>query len=448
MSDVLLPDQTPVRAPACDVPFDPDANDETLPVLAGLRQRFGDVVRIPPAARESDSFFISAPDDIRRVLLTNRHNYTKGVGLERVKLLLGNGLIVSEGDFWARQRRMIQPAFHGRVIRGFSDLIRRENLALAARWARHAASREPVNVTRETSDLALHVVLGALFSIDLERLIEEAGGNPFDLIARDSQRDLAFAVRFRQLVRPVLAMIEARRREGRVEMDFLSMLMEARDKDTGEPMSARALLDEVMSLIVAGHETTATTLNWTWYLLSQHGEIERRLHAAVDAAGPPGDLTIERALGIEYPLMVVRETMRLYPPVWLFGRRAVAADRLGGFDIPAGADLFVCPWLLHRDPRHWSDAGCYDPSRFTARAEEERHRFAYLPFSAGPRHCVGEGFAMAEMAMHLVMTARRFRLKYCGSAPPEAEFQINLRTRHDVTMQVVDRQPPERTPQT
>jgi cytochrome P450 len=157
--------------------------------------------------------------------------------------------------------------------------------------------------------------------------------------------------------------------------------------------------------------------------------------ALPDASAP----TIEQALSVGYAARLVKETMRLYPPVWLFGRRAVGEDVLGGFRVPAGTELFICPWLLHRDPRHWSDPETYDPDRFEEAAEERRHRFAYLPFSAGPRHCVGEGFAMAEMAMHLVMAARRFRLKYAAAGPPEAEFHINLRTRRDVPMLVVAR---------
>ncbi len=432
----MNPDAAEMLAPGPERPFDLDANDESFPVLQDLRRRYGDICRVPAVSRAADGLVIHDPEDIRRVLLSNRRNYVKGVGVERIRVLLGNGLIVSEGDFWARQRRMIQPAFHSRVIRQFSGLIRGQTLALLERLAGHAQSGEPFNVTREMSEVTLQIVLRSLISSDLDRLVEASGGNPFELLTRESQRDLDFAARFRALLRPVRQIVEARRREQRTEPDFLSLLMEARDKETGEPMTDRVLVDEIMTLIVAGHETSASTLNWTWYLLSQHPDTEGRLHAAVDAAPEPEALAVEDALRVPFALQVLKESMRLYPPVWLFTRRALADDRLGGYHVPAGTDIFVCPYLLHRHAGHWQDPERFDPGHFDAEAERSRHNFAYLPFSAGPRHCVGEGFAMAEMAMHLIMVARRFRLEYRGAVPPEAEFQINLRTRQDLAMHV------------
>jgi len=417
-------------APGPERPWDIDANDETLPVLQGLQAQYGDVVRVRTVTRPADSLVLFGPDELRWVLLANRQNYKKGVGLERVKMLLGNGLIVSDGDFWARQRRMMQPAFHSRVIKQFGGLIERHNLALLDRWAERAADGQPINLTRDTSELSLNIVLQALFSVDLDKLTNDAGEHPFTMIARDSQRDLRFAQQFRALTKLVRQMIEDRRREQRVEMDFLSMLMEARDKDSGEAMPERALIDEIMSLIVAGHETTASTLNWTWYRLSQHAEVEAKLHAAVDAAP---------AAPVPYAEQVLHETLRLYPPVWLFSRRSLGEDKLGGHHVPAGTDLFVCPWLLHRDTRFWSDPEAYQPERFAPEVEAARHKFAFIPFSAGARHCIGEGFAMIEMNQHLHLAARRFRLKYLGPVPPPAEFQINLRTREDLSMQVVAR---------
>lgn len=428
-----------MQAPGPEQPFDLDANDETLTVLQDLLLRYGDICRVHPVTRAADSLVIHDPDDIRRVLLTNRRNYMKGVGLERIRVLLGNGIIVSEGEFWARQRRMIQPAFHSRVIRRFSGLIRRHNLELLERWSSQPAGSEPVNVTREMSEVTLQIILRSLFSTDLDRLIDRSGGNPFDLLTHESQRDLNFAAKFRTLTRPVREMINARRQERRVETDFLSMLMNARDKETGEPMPDRVLVDEIMTLIVAGHETTASVLNWTWYLLSQDPQAEARLHAEVAAAPAPQALTVEDVTRASYVQQVLKESMRLYPPVWLFGRRAITDDRLGGYHVPAGTDIFICPYLLHRHARHWQDPDEFRPERFVAVAESQRHSFAFLPFSAGPRHCVGEGFAMAEMAMHVTMVAQHFRLEYRGPALPEPEFQINLRSRQDLPMQVLAR---------
>lgn len=430
-------------APGPDQGYDLDANDETLPVLQQLLSRYGSICRVPSLTRAGDGLVIHDPDDIRRVLLTNRGNYVKGAGLERVRVLLGNGLIVSDGDLWARQRRMIQPAFQGQATRGFAPVVRQVNADLLTRWRAHADSGEPIDLTHELSSVALEIVLRALFSADFDRLVEAEGGSPFDLLTEESRRDLQFAARFRGLARFVRAIIETRRQEARVESDWLSMLMQARDKASGEPMPDRALLDEVMTLIVAGHETTASTLNWTWYLLSRHPEAEAALHAAI-ANATPAEAAPDQALATpfasaDYVEQVLQEALRLYPPVWLFSRRALQEDTLGGYHVPAGTDIFICPYLLHRNPSQWDRPEEFLPARFLPDAAADRHRFAYLPFSAGPRFCVGAGFAMAEMATHLTMVAQRFRWVPIDAEPAEAEFQINLRTRHPLRMQLVSR---------
>ncbi|MFZ3118365.1 MAG: cytochrome P450 [Variovorax sp.] len=430
-------------APGPHEGYDLDANDETLPVLQQLRARYGAICRVPSLTRAGDGLVVHDPEDIRRVLLTNRGNYVKGAGLERVRVLLGNGLIVSDGDLWARQRRMIQPAFQGQAIRGFAPVVERANADLLTRWQAHADSGDPIDLTHELSSVALEIVLRALFSQDFDRLIEAEGGSPFDLLTEESRRDLQFAARFRGLARFVRAIIDARRQEARVESDWLSMLMQARDKASGEPMPDRTLLDEVMTLIVAGHETTASTLNWTWYLLSRHPEAEAALHAAIGNAAPaeavPDQALATPFASADYVQQVLQEALRLYPPVWLFSRRALQEDTLGGYHVPAGTDIFICPYLLHRDASQWEHPEAFLPARFMPDAAAGRHRFAYLPFSAGPRFCVGAGFAMAEMATHLTMVAECFRLVPVDAAPAEAEFQINLRTRHPLRMRLVSR---------
>lgn len=423
-------------APGPQEAYDIDADEQTLPVLQALFARYGDIHRVPTLSRAAAGLVLHDPDDIKHVLLTNRNNYAKGVGLERVRVLLGNGLIVVDGDVWARQRRMMQPAFHSRVIRGFGALMHRLNLKLVERWGDFADRGEPVNLTHDLSDVTLKIVLYSIFGADLDRVIQREGENPFDLLTRETRRDISFAIKFRALTRYVKGVIEARRAEGRVEHDFLSMLMQARDRESGEPMNDRALLDEVMTLIVAGHETTAGTLNWTWWLISQNPQVEAALHAAVDALPDARRFDGDLQPGAAYVEQVVREGMRLYPSVWLLSRRALADDRIGGYAVPAGTDVFIVPYLLQRNPRLWTDPEAFDPSRFAPQAEASHHPFAFLPFSSGPRHCLGAGFAMAEMTTHMTMVAQQFRLDYADPAPPQPEFQINLRTRHDVTMRV------------
>jgi len=417
-------------APGPQERYDLDANDESLPRLQEWMNHHGDICRVPSESRPGDGLVIHDAEAIRHVLLTNRANYVKGVGMERVRLLLGNGLMVSEGDFWSRQRRMVQPAFQSQVIRSFSASMERANQKLIERWSGHARRGEPIHLTRDLSELTLNIVLHALFSADLDGLANADGSSPFDLLTRETRRDIPFAAKFRALTHLVRGVIAARRAERRIEMDLLSTLMEARDRDSGEAMPERALLDEIMTLIVAGHETTASALNWTWYLLSQNVEVEERLHQALAGEPLEDDPYVEQ---------VLLEALRLYPPGWLFSRRALGDDELSGYHVAAGTDIFICPYLLHRHPAHWDRPEMFDPDRFTAAAVEARHRFAFLPFSAGPRYCIGATFAMAEMKTHLSLLAREFRLSYVGADLPKPEFQINLRTQQDLLMRVAAR---------
>jgi len=370
------------------------------------------------------------------VLVSNHRNYTKGVGLDRVKILLGKGIMTSEGELWKRQRYMMQPLFHRRVITEFAEVIAQANDRFIARWAGLARAGELINLTDEMSELTLEIVLRSIFGRDLDRLSKELGGNPFEVVTREQVRDLQFAYKFRSLTKLVAQLIAQRRASSEEHFDYVAMLMNARDKESGEPMGERELIDEIMTLIVAGHETTASGLNWTWYLLSQHPQVEARLHAEIDAAAdlPAPTLTEVEALG--YTRQVIDEALRLYPPGWLLSRRTIDADVLGGYPVPAGANVLLPLYLLHRHPHFWKDPEAFDPGRFAPEHEAERPRFAYMPFAAGPRHCIGETFALYEMLGHLYKVARRYRLRYVPDKPLELEAQINLRTRHPLHMRL------------
>ena len=261
------------------------------------------------------------------------------------------------------------------------------------------------------SELTLEIVLLSIFGTDLERLAKEMGGNPFDIVTKEPARDLKFAYKFRQLAKLVGALATRRRAEKTEHFDFLQMLMDARDKETGAPMSERELIDEAMTLIVAGHETTASGLNWTWYLLSQN-PAGRSAAARGDRRGRARSPSrrCRKWKQLPYTKNVVDEALRLYPPGWLLSRRTIAPDVLSGYDVPAGTDVLLCPYLLHRHPRYWKEPDAFRPERFDAAHEAERPRFAYMPFAAGPRHCIGETLALYEMYMHLYKVARRYRL--------------------------------------
>jgi enediyne biosynthesis protein E7 len=416
--------------------FDLAGSDETLARLRRYFAEFGDIYRVFAPGRGVYNYVINHPDHIKRVLLSNHRNYTKGEGMDRVKILLGNGIMTSEGDFWRRQRRMMQPSFHRRVIDQFSALIRNVNDRFAARWAEKAARGEPINLSDDASELTLDIVLGSIFGSDLDRLEKQFGANPFEVVAKEQNRDLKFAFRFRSLTKLVAELINRRRQASEEHFDFLSMLMATRDRDTDEAMSDKELIDEVLTLIVAGHETTAAALTWTWYLISQHPDAQAQLQAEADRTSGDETLGLDAAESLAFTHQVLQEALRLYPPGWLITRRTLEADELGGYPIAPRTDVFISPYMLHRHPAFWNDPEEFRPERFAGADAEERHRFAYIPFAVGPRHCIGENIAMFEMLVHVHAMSRRFKLTRAGNEPIELEAQINLRPRSNLMMTV------------
>ncbi len=430
------PDTIQAQPPEAAAQFDIGSTDDSLERMIELFAIHGDIYRVYVPARQTHTYVIHHPDDVKRVLVSNHRNYTKGLGLDRVKILLGRGLMTSEGELWTRQRYMMQPFFHRRVITRFAEVIGAANSQLLERWDGLARREEPVNLTDEMSSLTLEIVLRAIFGRDLERMSQELGGNPFDVVSKEQGRNLQFAFKFRSLTKLVAGLIERRRRERDEHFDYIAMLMSARDKDSGEPMPERQLIDEILTLVVAGHETTASGLNWTWYLLSQHPEAEARLHAELDAIADDTAPTLPEMEQLAYTQQVINEALRLYPPGWLLSRRTVHPDVLCGYEIPAGANVLLPLYLLHRHPNYWKDPDTFLPERFAPDHEAQRPRFAYMPFAAGPRHCIGETFALYEMLMHLHRIARHFRLVHVPDMPIELEAQINLRTRHPLHMRL------------
>jgi len=282
------------QPPESELQFDIGSTDDSLERMRELFDRYGDIYRVYAPGRKSHTIVINHPDDVKRVLVSNHRNYTKGVGLDRVKILLGNGIMTSEGEFWRRQRYMMQPMFHRRVITEFAQVIAAANERWLERWDASAQRGEPINLTDEMSELTLDIVLRSVFGSDLDRLSAQLGGNPFDVVTKEQARNLQFAYKFRSLTKLVAALVQRRREAQEEHFDYIGMLMNARDKETGDAMTDRALIDEVMTLVVAGHETTASGLNWTWYLLSQHPQVEAQLHAEIDSApkseAPPRDI--------------------------------------------------------------------------------------------------------------------------------------------------------------
>ena len=407
---------------------------DSLERMCELCARFGDIYRVYSPSRRGYVYVINHPDDVKRVLVSNHSNYRKGFGLERVRMLLGNGIVTSDGELWRAQRHMMQPMFHRRIVTQFAAAIDGANDRLIERWERQAAHGEPINVTDEMSEVTLDFILRAIFGDDLDRLTQQMGQNPFDIITEDSARDLAFASRFYRLRKLVVEIIRRRRAQASESLDFIGMLVEARGKASGVHMGERELVDEVMTLIIAGHETAASGLNSVWYLLSQHPEVEAKLHREIDALAEQKAPSLQVSESLVYTRRIINEALRLYPPVWVLSRQSIGPDRLAGYDIPAGVELLLSPYLVHRHPKFWSEPELFRPERVEPESEGKGPLFARIPFGAGARHCIGESLSLYEMSVHLYRVARRFRLTHAPGPPMELEALINLRTKHPITM--------------
>ena len=395
---------------------------EPLKTLLDAQRDLGDVVRVDLAPQSF--YLLSRPDHVRRVLQENPGNYTKGYA-RAATALLGNGLVLNEGEPWLRQRRMMQPAFHRRRLAGFAETMVEETQEMLERWDTVASEGRPFDVAREMKDLTRSIVVRTMFGTAVVGAQGAKIGQAFDdVLAGIEVRALLPALfarlpipsnrRFeratRTLEKEVNRTIGERRRSGSEGDDLLGMLMSARDEETGEPMGDRQLRDEVLTIYLAGHETTANALSWVWYLLSKSPEAARNVREEV-----------ARVLGGRYPgledlprlvrtRMVVDETLRLYPPAWFFMRTAVESDSFGEHRIPAGSLLMLSPYVTHRRSDLWENPEGFDPERFAPEREKGRPRYSYYPFGGGPRQCIGNNFALMEATLIVAAVAQDYRL--------------------------------------
>ena len=315
------------------------------------------------------------------------------------------------------------------------DLIIERVEARAADWELRAEAGQSIDITTEMSDFALELILRAIFGPDYDERIVAGGENPFAFLAEEFSRDINLVIKFRALRNFILEIIEERRqREVSDSFDFLSVYMSAVDK-AGEPFSDRELLDEVMTLIIAGFETSAGTLNWAWYLLATHPDVAARIVAEAEAVlGKGAPLTSESVSELTYLEQVINETMRLYPPGWVFSRRALKDTDIGDFDVPEGTDLYMSPYILHRTEDFWERPDEFDPERFSAKNFDAEQEAAFIPFSLGPRRCIGEYFAMLEMKINLALLVPRFEMSVVSDTEPTLDLGINLRSKGSILL--------------
>jgi cytochrome P450 len=390
---------------------------------------------------------VNDPDGVRHILVDNNRNYRKSRSYEGLKLVLGQGLLTSEGDFWRRQRRLAQPAFHKERMASFAEMMVSDTSAMLQRW--RGAENATLDVHHEMMRLTLRIVTRTLFSTDSDTDAEAVGSaiavaidyvNDYsDALIRlptwlPTRKNLRFRRAKRTLDSLVLRIIDERRRSGQDVGDLLSLLMSAKDEDTREQMTDRQLRDEVMTIVLAGHETTANLLTWAFYLLAKHPIAAQRLRREVEEVLGGRVPSIEDLPRLTYTRKVLEETLRLYPPAWVLEREAIGSDAIGGFRVLPKTIVAVAPYSLHRHPRYWQDPEDFDPERFAPERVAERPKYSYLPFGAGPRLCIGNGFAMMEAQIILAMVMGDCGLHLVPDFQVELVPSITLRPRRGVLM--------------
>jgi cytochrome P450 len=413
--------------------------------LLNLAREYGDMVYFRVGSQ--DMYLLNRPDFVQDVLVNGPGNFMKSRVLQRAKRLLGEGLLTSEGDFHLRQRRLVQPAFYRDRLISYADTMSACASAGAARWK----AGETRDMAEEMMRITLAIVGRTLFSKDVESEASEIGQALTDVLGTFDTLTLPFSSVIQRLPIPkflraqralkfldqtIYGMVEERRNSDVDNGDLLSMLLLSMDEEGSGGMTNRQVRDEAITLFLAGHETTATALTWTWYLLSQNPDVDERMRNEVKEV-LAGRLPAYADLpNLRYTEMVLAESLRLYPPAWAVGRMAKSDTRIYNYEVPKNAICLMSPYTMHRHPRYYPDPERFDPQRFTPEAKHERPKFAYFPFGGGTRVCIGERFAWMEGVLVLATIAQRWRFDLVPDQVIETHPQITLRTRYGMKMVV------------
>lgn len=447
-----------VTAPVLPGPVPPRG---PIPLLGFFRTlRDSQIATYPEEAYERDiverkifgrsRFLVHEPAAIRHVLLDNAANYRKTEITRRMlEPGLGRGLITSEGETWRQHRRTVSPAFDHRSIASYASVMTGAAEELLADWSRLGAGA-CVDIANAMMQVTLDIISRTMFSSDSDQMVDtlERGAGRYQARMRPNILDfLRFPAwlagigrlsvadqTLREFDAEIDRLIKTRSTHQNGRKDLLSRLIAARDGETGVGMSAQEVRDQVITIFMAGHETTATAMTWTWYLLSQHPAEEAKLHAELQAVLGGRTPDSEDLARLPYTRMVIEESMRLYPPVHTIAREALADDTLAGRSVPKGSAILIAPWVLHRHRQLWPDPGRFDPERFAPEQAAARPRFTYLPFGGGRRICIGAAFAMAEATLLLATIGQRFGLRLVPGHPVEPQGLITLRARHGMKM--------------
>jgi cytochrome P450 len=423
----------------------PLASPDPLAVFTAWAREFGDIFYYRAAWLHV--YFLNHPDLIEEVLVRNYKNFLKDRVIRNSRWFFGQGLLTNEGDSWLRQRRLSQPAFHRERVASYAQIMTDYAGQMLATWR----DGETCDIHQEMMRLTLRIVVRALFNVESEETVQISSamnlimGNTtgirmlFPPIARylPTPKMISFRRAVRHLDKTVYGII-AQHRAKADSGDLLSMLMGARDED-GSRMSDKQLRDEVLTFLLAGHETTALTLTWTWHLLAQDPEIEQKLHEELDRVLSGRAPQFSDLPALSFTERVVKESMRLYPPAWSLARTVVSDFELRGYRIPAGANVVMSQWIMHRNPTYFPDPDKFDPDRWLPERSQKLPRFAYFPFGGGPRQCIGASFAMMEATILLASIAQRFRLHTVPEHPVVPIPSFTLRPKYGIKMTLESR---------
>jgi cytochrome P450 len=420
-----------------------------LGFLTKAAREYGDLVYF--RVMRQHMYLVNHPDYVREILVSNQNNFIKSRALQRAKVLLGEGLLTSEGQHHLRQRRLVQPAFHRERLAGYASAMSE----CAVRWRERLQAGSTLDISTEMPQLTLSIVARTLFSAEVQSEASEIGAAMTTVLEMFRLLLMPFSEYMEKLPLPhvrrfekararldatIYGLIRERRNSGVDAGDLLSMLLLAQDEEKGGGrMTDEQVRDEALTLFLAGHETTANALTWTWYLLSRHPEVERRLHAEIDSV--LGDRAPELAdvPELRYAEMILAEALRLYPPAWAIGRKAKGEFTLGEFEIPASSICIMSPYVVQRDARWFPDPEKFDPERWTPEARDARPKFSYFPFGGGARVCIGERFAWMEGVIVMAAIAQKWRLHLAPGKRVEPLPLITLRVKGGLRMIVEPR---------
>ena len=431
----------------------PALRANTLGFLDGVVKTYGDFV--PMRMFMSTAYLLNHPKHIEHVLQTNYRNYRKTKMMDKFKPILGEGLFISEDELWTRQRKLVQPSFHRQRVEAMGTTMISVIQDHVRMWDGFARTGEEFSLSLDMSYLALEVALRTMFGNSLPReeanAISEALHVANEITAKrlwemtrlseflPTRETRAYNGAAQTLDRIVSRIITERRRSNTRQDDLLGVLIDARDADTDEAMSDKQLRDEVLTLLLSGHETTAVALSWAFLLLAQNPAVLERLRDEADTVLAGRDPVSEDVRALEYTKRVVQEVARLKPPIWWVARTAISDDNIAGEPIKAGTTVLISQYLIHRNPSVWADPERFDPDRFEPEQSVRRSKFAYLPFGAGPRVCVASAFATMEMQFLLAMMLRRFDVTITSDLEPDLSNLITLRPKYDIMAKVAPR---------